>query len=225
MDVDLNCPHCGTTKAGFTGVYAHKRQGQQGQLYDVLAFCRVCQAGVVICVTSLHGRNPVTEWHAHRREFTNLRVYPTAASESAPEHTPPPIAKDFKEGLNCLRRSDFNAAGMMFRKALQRATTALAEIAGMDRFKAKTPLQHRIDALAKQGHLSEPMRALAEVIKLDGNAAAHDEDQEFDKAAASQTREFVELFLTYAFNLPERVRRARQAHDAPSPTTEGSNSA
>ena len=163
---------------------------------------------------------------AQRRAQARQRVHPAPPVEAAPKHTPKPIADDFKEGLRCLRRGDFNAAGMMFRKTLQRATTALAQTAGMTPFKAKTPLQHRIDVLAKDGHLTDSMRDLAVAIKLDGNEAAHEEDQEFDKDAATQTEEFTELFLLYAFTLPERVKHASQpktAAPAP-PKTTGSGS-
>ena len=220
MDIDLNCPHCGTTKAGFAGQHSRRREGagEARHLWDVFAYCRVCQAGIVLVVKSAQGHNPLTsEWRNHRTTFSIQRVHPKSPAVAAPEHTPDPIAKDFKEGLSCLHRGDFNAAGMMFRKALQRTTTALAQTAGMSAFKAKTPLQHRIDALANAGHLTDSMRDLAVAIKLDGNEAAHEEDQEFDKDAATQTQEFTELFLLYTFTLPERVKLASQSKTAPAP--------
>ena len=216
MDMDLNCPHCGTTKAGFTGLHSRQR-ATEPRLWDVLAYCRICEAGVVIVVDSA-SYNPLSEyWRTQAVTFSIERVHPAPPVEAAPEHTPEPIADDFKEGLRCLRRGDFNAAGMMFRKTLQRATTAIAQTAGMSPFKAKIPLQHRIDALAKAGHLTDSMRGLAVAIKLDGNEAAHEEDQEFDKGAATQTQEFTELFLLYAFTLPERVKLASQSRTAPAP--------
>ena len=216
MDTNLNCPHCGTTKAGFAGQHSRQRQ-REPRLWDVFAYCRICEAGVVIVVdSSIY--DPVSEyWRKQASTFSIERVHPAPPVEAAPKHTPKPIADDFKEGLRCLRRGDFNAAGMMFRKTLQRATTALAQTAGMSPFKTKTPLQHRIDALAKAGHLTDSMRDLAVAIKLDGNEAAHEEDQEFDKSAATQTREFTELFLLYAFTLPERVKHASQSKTAPAP--------
>ena len=224
MDLDLNCPHCGTTKAGFRGLYGQPRAnrprpGYHDTHFDVLARCRICEACIVIEVHSSDGSDPMVgdHWHNRAGRFSKVRIHPEPLAVCAPEHTPDPIAKDFKEGLNCLRRGDFNAAGMMLRNTLQRATTALAQTAGMTPFKTKTPLQHRIDALAKDGHLTDSMRDLAVAIKLDGNEAAHEEDQEFDKGAATQTREFTELFLIYAFNLPERVKLASQTKTAPAP--------
>jgi hypothetical protein len=216
MDLNLDCPHCGTAKAGFTGLHARQRQQpDEMRFWDVFAYCRICEAGVVAVVDS-SGYNPMSNyWNTHRTDFSIERVHPAPPVDAAPEHTPDPIAKDFKEGLRCLRRGDFNAAGMMFRKTLQRATTALAQTADMTPFKAKTPVQHRIDVLAKGGHLTDSMRDLTVAIKLDGNEAAHEEDQEFDKDAVTQTREFTELFLIYAFTLPERVKRASQSKAAP----------
>ena len=217
MDLVLNCPHCGTTGAGFTGVHSRQREDETRRpVWDVFAYCRVCQAGIVLVVRSAQGYNPLaSEWRSRRTTFSIERVHPAPATEVAPKYTPDPIAKDFKEGLRCLRRGDFNAAGMVFRKALQRATTALAKAHSMDPFESKTTLHRRINALAKDGHLTDSMRDLATAIRLDGNEAAHEEDQDFDKDAATQIQEFTELFLIYAFNLPERVKLASQSRTAP----------
>ena len=52
------------------------------------------------------------------------------------------------------------------------------------------------------------MKDWAHQIRLDGNDATHEEDKVFTKEDAEQIREFTELFLIYAFTLPERVKRA-----------------
>ena len=210
MELSLPCPHCRTEKVGFCVVAEHQHKADT-ERFDVFAYCRACESSVVVEAQSSGATGSVlVDWTADPGHVSLKRMHPhwNTTSTSAPEHTPDPIAKDFVEGLECLRRGSFNAAGMMFRKTLQRATTAIADGAGIGPFKSKTPLQHRIDALAEHNLLTESMRDLAVAVKLDGNAAAHEEEQEFDKAAATQTKEFVELFLLYTLSLPERVKRA-----------------
>ncbi len=75
------------------------------------------------------------------------------------------------------------------------------------------PLQKRIIVLSWAGHLSAPLRELAEIIKQDGNAAAHEEDREFGETEAEQTNEFTEQLLIYEFTLPDRVRCVRLVHE------------
>ena len=208
MELSLSCPHCSAQKVGFC-VTAERRRLNNSKRFDMFAYCRACESPIIVEILSTSGQSSVMQhWDQYRDKFQIQKVHPCRATASAPEYTPPTIAKDFVEGLECLRRGSFNAAGMMFRKTLQRATTAIADGAGIEPFKSKMPLQHRIDALAKCGLLTESMRDLAVAIKLDGNAAAHEEEQEFDEAAATQTKDFVELFLLYTLSLPERVKRA-----------------
>ena len=49
------------------------------------------------------------------------------------------------------------------------------------------------------------MREWVDIIRLDGNAATHEEDLEFEEQGATIMEEFIELFLTYTFTLQERV--------------------
>lgn len=55
------------------------------------------------------------------------------------------------------------------------------------------------------------------MIRLEGNEAAHEEEQ-FTQEKATPMKEFTELFLLYAFTLPARVAGARQKDDGNEPS-------
>ena len=137
-------------------------------------------------------------------------MHPAATRIDAPEDVPEGISKNFREAVDSLRRGKFNSAGMMFRRVLDRSTLAISEDPEIMR---KKNLKKRIEILADQQKLTPDLRGLAHLLRLEGNDAAHD-DEEFDEARAKQMGEFAELFLIYAFTLPERVRRAREETSA-----------
>lgn len=110
-----------------------------------------------------------------------------------------------------MHRRKFDSAGMMFRRVLERATIAIAD--DTDRMREKS-LYGRIELLAAKGRLTSDMQELAHVIRLEGNDAAH-EDEQFGEARTKQLAEFAELFLIYAFTLPERVKRTRGEATSP----------
>ena len=236
MVVKRDCPHCGAASVGMTAVWDCRRPTKKlapmglrpaatVHVYDVLALCGACHAGVVLVIygtVDAAGASPrsadsmgVSNWGKHPDQYRVAAMYPASYSPTAPSHTPEPIAQDFIDGLRSMQHGIFTGAGVLFRKALQRATTVVAKREGVQ-FKANATLQRRILELANQHHLTPAMSDLAGVIRLDGNAAAHDENEEFDAEKAEQMREFVELFLAYAFTLPERVKLAQQPKSPPS---------
>jgi hypothetical protein len=54
------------------------------------------------------------------------------------------------------------------------------------------------------------MKEWAQHIRLDANDAAH-ESEEFSESDAKKLQVFAEMFLTYAFTLPEMLKRATTA--------------
>ena len=133
------------------------------------------------------------------------RIYPKVAKAEAPQHIPGDIEQDFLEALDGLRRGNFNSAGMMFRRVLDRATLKVADEPEAIR---KKDLFKRIEVLESEKKLTPAMKDLAHVIRNEGNYAAH-EDEEFDEPRAEQMKEFTELFLIYAFTLPVRIKKAQ----------------
>ena len=111
-----------------------------------------------------------------------------------------------------LGRRNWTSAGMMFRKVLERSTMEIAPD-GADFGTMK--LSRRIDALGDRHDITPAMREWAHLIRLEGNKAAHG-DEDFSRKSAEQIQEFSELFLIYTFTMPERVRLAREEAQAAS---------
>ena len=217
-ELSLKCPHCLVEKAGFSfgGLHPLVQANPIGgpyvtQTWNTLFVCKLCNEGVVVKLRSRSSRvsrpGRLTEHEGDPTaggRFRVVSVYPKAPRVRAPEHVPKGISHDYESATRCLRRGEFTAAGMMFRKVLEQATLELADDRDAMR---RLSLYRRVEALAGQGFLTPSMKDLAHVIRLEGNQAAHDE--ELGEARARQLSEFTLLFLIYAFLLPERVRRAR----------------
>ena len=93
---------------------------------------------------------------------------------------------------------------MMFRRTLELATLHL------DRELASKKLASRIDALAERQLLTPAMREWAHIIRLDGNAAVH-EEEDIDEESANALKNFTEVFLLYTFTLPAMVSKRKPA--------------
>ena len=147
-----------------------------------------------------------------------MGILPKRPKTDAPKHVPDEIAQNYKEAMDSLRRQNWTSAGMMFRKVLQRATSAIAPEGFENK---KTRLLKRINALAKQQKITPSMADLARLIKDEGDDATHNEEEEFTKEEAHQMQRFTELFLIYTITLPKRVEQAKaeakeSGGDAPS---------
>ena len=211
-EIVLDCPHCEAERVGFAYGGEHRQGGHAlPTIWNTLFECRKCRAGVVI---ELQHRSSSVEapiaCHGDPRDehFTMLAVYPKPRPLDIPRHLPEEIKREYKEAVDSLRHQNFNTAGMVLRKVLLRATTALA--AGTEiTFTKRETLESRIDTLAHHHLITPAMCEWAHQIRDDGNEANHEEDVVFDQSDAEQMQAFTELFLIYAFTLPERVRLAR----------------
>ena len=117
-----------------------------------------------------------------------------------PEHVDEEIAADFEEAVANLKGGRFTSAGIMFRRVLERATVALDPSSQTDN------LYTRIEKLAKASVISQELQESATIIRIEGNTAAHGAREEFTSETAEQLHQFTELFLTYAFTLPAKVK-------------------
>ena len=204
----LDCPHCSSTRITFD-LHASSPGSFPG-IWNVFLDCRHCRRGIVVEMFDLkpaEDRSPAACPGDPRDESFGMGdIFPKSERAAAPEHVSPAIARDFEEAMDSLQRENHTAAGMMFRKVLQRATTALASDPAL--MKSKGLLQ-RIDMLAKDTRITEAMQEWAHIIRDEGNSAAHWEEEfgeaEFTKEDATELRHFTELFLIYTFTLPARV--------------------
>lgn|GEM_PF-2301179 len=162
-----------------------------------------------------HAGNPISDdvfvGHEQRsgqdilRKIRITSQYPSAPlSRSIPE-LPEQVAKAFHEAEDTFAARHVASAAMGYRRTLERALKVLhADGKGM--------LDKRIRTLEKSNALPASMIDLLDSVKFLGNDAAHElEDPEPEDVETG--RDFTHLFLTYVFELPARVEKARAARD------------
>ena len=205
----LNCPHCKAERVGFAfGGELADRSHWEGPKWNTLFVCHKCRVGVVVRLRGTRtGRKPSACQGDPRDEgFEVLTVHPKRPPRDIPRHLPEEIKRDYEEAVDCLLQRNVTAAGTMFRKVLERTTTALAAASGKQINLKRMKLEQRINELADHQLITPAMRDWAHQIRSDGNKAAHREVVETD---ATLMRHVTQLFLIYAFTLPEVVRQAR----------------
>jgi hypothetical protein len=196
----LPCPHCDAEKVGFEprGAVPYR----PGVAITMLFMqCEGCGGGIVVYITS--PPQSVTAWMqgAVASPGTIFKIFPEASQPKAPADVPVNIGKAYLSGLENLRRPDgANAAAIMFRRTVELAVKKLNP-------DGKGDLKTRIAALPPD--LATPaMKDWATHIRFGGNDATHEED-DFSEEDAKVLHTFSEMFLTYAFMLPEMLKRAR----------------
>jgi len=70
-------------------------------------------------------------------------------------------------------------------------------------------IRGRIDALAADNKLTPDLKDWAHQVRLGGNDAAHDLDP-FTPEEADELLNFAELYLTYVYTLPGRLKERRE---------------
>lgn len=99
------------------------------------------------------------------------------------------------------------AAGMMFRKSLERIAFLLGETQGK--------LYHKIEKLHEAGKLSGDLIAIAGSIRLSGNAAAHEWEQ-LSAQEVADLADYADALAQVLIVLPARLNKNVQAKsDAP----------
>src|SRR5690349_3365611 len=116
FQVQLNCPHCLTTNSGFTGLsYALLRPG--GPDYIVLLQCGVCGNGVI---GKYAGGPNFPTWFSNQlgQKPALIETWPERRVTEVPQHLPDNVASYYRQGMGSLDQKHYDAAGTMFRKAL-----------------------------------------------------------------------------------------------------------
>ena len=191
--IQLDCPHegCLTEKAGFIGghFYPHKPGTHE---YILLLQCGVCGNGVI---AKYRGAS-FQLWIAGQGigDTKLLETWPKRNPIEAPQHLPPNVASYYLQGMDNLKRKNFDAAGTMFGKALDVGLKKLDP-------NGKGTLQKRINGLPEVIGITPSMKEWAHEIRHLRNDAAHEEDP-FSADDTRALQSFTELFLTYAFTLP-----------------------
>lgn len=201
VNVSLNCPYCGTTRVAFRGDKPLLCDAQSSE-YIMLLQCSYCHNGVV----AKYRGSGIMSWITTgglSNSPSLLEVWPKMESLTAPKHLPENIHSFYTQGIDSLRRQNYDAAGTMFRKSLDVALKRIYP-------EAKGTLQKRIDALPQEIGITPAMKEWAHEIRDLGNDAAH-EDEPFTEVEAKALQAFIEMFLTYAFTLPGMLKERKSA--------------
>jgi hypothetical protein len=200
--LSLPCPHCRSEKIGFAPRGAVVvRPGIPRTL--LFLQCEGCGEGIIAAVAG----NPqaVSMWQMGQVDSPGplLSIYPETKAPKAPADVPPKVTAAFLSGLDNLGRSGgANAAGAMFRRAIELSSREIDKTAPTN-----LTLKQRIERLPDTV-VTPAMKEWAQHIRLEGNDAVHGPD-EYSDQDAKDLHSFAELFLTYAFTLPEMLRKAK----------------
>jgi hypothetical protein len=212
-DLQLDCPHpgCLTEKAGFHGNQFYQIHVKVSE-YILLLRCRVCGNGVI---GKFRGDN-FSNWASGTTPQTAptpelIETWPKRNPIEAPAHVPDNVRRFYLQGTDNISRKNFDAAGTMFRKALDSSLRKLHP-------SGKGTLQKRIESLPEDVGITPAMKEWAHQIRELGNEAAH-QDEPFSDAEARTLNSFTEIFLIYAFTMPGMLEERRAAMPLDEPST------
>jgi hypothetical protein len=198
-NVTHQCPHCGAKEMYFP-ILAPQNNPNIPHHYAAFSICGGCHGPVCMQIVAPRGK-PLSQYNGNLKASTDFivtRFYPEPEKAEAPEHIPPPAASPFIQAVESRRAGHYDAAGAMYRKALDVGLKAIDPL-------MKGVLHARIEKLAEDHRLTPSLKEWAHGIRLDGNDASHAEEA-FTKEEAEEMHAFTQLVLTYLFTLPEKVR-------------------
>lgn len=201
-----DCTNCGGETVGFQIYAEHVAPG--GGDWHALLFCGKCNSGLMVRFKRQHGPynspmhcpgDPTNNGH-----FAVMERHPQPRPSRAPSHLPKIIQDYFLESADNLKRAAFTSSGFMSRKVIEVSTKRQLG----DEAKKYGDNRKRIDALAASGAITSDLQDWAHHVRLGGNDAVH-EDDPFGKDQAEDLLSFTELYLTYVYSLPGRLRAHR----------------
>ena len=205
-----DCPWCGTKGVGFALLHELLWESYADICrYDVLGRCALCHRGAILTFrVREHEGPPMKQTRAPRGTYIQglscEGISPARPSTDAPRHTPKSIASFFQQGKESENSGFLDAAGAMFRKALEVGL----KVKFPDINSSWTPYK-RIEQAAKDNKLTPELAQWAHQIRALGNDATHEEV--FTRAQAKEMSAFTEIMLQYIFTLPGDLEIARKA--------------
>lgn len=220
-----NCPRCGAASITFdvlASVVVKQQYGWQ-HWFEVFSVCRNCRRSTIFVISQKDPKwNDKTEFGTPHKFNGSLSRHFDAdrfislvdnARIDPPEHTPPNIAAVFSEGSSSVAVKNWNAAGAMFRLAINLATQPLLPpepTPGLTRRKRRD-LGPRVEWLMESGLITQDLYDLSECIREDGNDGAH--DGTLTKEDAADLLDFTVALFERMFTEPERLRLAKERRD------------
>ncbi|MFV0432345.1 MAG: DUF4145 domain-containing protein [Alphaproteobacteria bacterium] len=194
-----DCPHCYTRNVAFSFVYRHKVSDvKQHNIYA----CGYCNQAVIFEYTKKEDND----------KFVLVQTFPEGAVIELPLYLPKNIESFFLQGIKALPDSP-DAAGAMFRKTLENALNDVVPKELRDK-----SIFIKIRDAVRHNYISDELGKWADIIRIDGNEAAHAENP-FDLDQAEVLRQFTEIFLTQIYTLPalvaKRSKTSKKYHGKP----------
>ena len=210
----LKCPRCEVTSAAtiLSAIrYFEKKDGRSYAAINGFFRCHQCDQGIMADIVGITTQEYWFDqgWQGRISGYEYIKsLYPPRETAKALDNLPEDVEPVFAEAENLyLANFDgvrfFDPAMHSYRRALDLATKEM----GQD----KGTLAKRIRALHAKNIIPESLADLADMVRLVGNDAVHDAPKSTAEQDAGDLREFTELFLLYAFTLPERVKARRAA--------------
>jgi hypothetical protein len=187
-----DCPRCGairSTHDTFSSVITSIEYSWQ-QWAEIACICRTCHKMSVHLVSRRLSEREFEKFFGGVESLNSLQTYARSLNDivkferhltlrdkvgkPVPEHLPIPISQVVSEGNIALANQCWNAAGAMYRLALDLATKSLLPEEGEPAAKIRRNLGLRMPWLFDKNLLPNDLRPLAECIQQDGNDGAHD---------------------------------------------------
>lgn len=228
-----DCPRCGASSITLDTCFqvplrdAAIGHGVQLKRAEVCCVCRACQQLTVFVLRQKRGK-PDAEFLFEDQGFVQYQPASTGwvdiegfvsikdmGAAPPPEHLPPMIRAVFEEAARCLVVGCPNAAGTMFRLAVDLATVDLlpprAQAEGPNE-KQRRDLGLRLPWLFDNGKLPRELHDLSTCIKDDGNDGAH--RGTLTATDAEEMQDFAFELLQRLYTMPRRIERANERRAA-----------
>ncbi|MEE2945916.1 MAG: DUF4145 domain-containing protein [Pseudomonadota bacterium] len=218
-----DCQRCGAVKSTFECYSSIPvRVEYDWKVYcEVFSVCRHCKRSSTLVLAQrnydksltaiLKQTNKITETSdsiSSLVEYTGFVSSSDRFSTEPPEHLPQNIHAVMLEANKCMSVQCWNAAGAMFRLALDLATKSLVPVEGAPAARVVRSLGLRLQWLFDHNLLSADLKMLAECLQQDGNDGAH--DGTLTKADAEDLSDFCFELLNRLYTERERLRLAEE---------------
>jgi len=216
-----DCPRCRAQRMTFDVLSDNFLIEQHGWMrsYEIFSLCRNCKRTTIFVIKNSSNsdyRYMNANFSTYKGDLTQYFTCDGYISlkdrdeVAPPEHLPEDIEGAFREGARCIAVGCWNAAGTMFRMALDLATRPLLPddgTAGINR-RQRRDLGMRLPWLFEHKKIPEALKELSSCIHQDGNDGAHQGN--LTKEDAEDLLEFSDALLSRLYTEPARLRLAAQ---------------
>jgi hypothetical protein len=197
------CPHCGNrAPQELVHVQHYKMEffgedDEKADEYPFIYFVARCET----CDEILVYTGPADFPEDYRKDFTKASrlVYPSPRTFG--EEVPEPIRRCYSEASS-VKHGSPNAYAVLIRRALE----ALCD----DRGAAGQVLHGRLEDLAKRGELPSVLAQMTDLLRLLGNAGAHDWRSTVRPSQVWAMDEFFRAVVEYIYVAPAMVKAFRE---------------